>query len=94
MQAADLLSRPALASQVRLRVDPITGERVLLYPEGILVLNETAHDIVTRCDGAATIAEIAAALADEYDAPSEQLAAEIAACLHDLHQRQLIVLAP
>ena len=35
---------------------------MLLYPEGILQLNETAHAIVDRCDGLTSVTEIIAAL--------------------------------
>ena len=34
-----------------LETDKVSNEPVLLYPEGILQLNETAHAIVERCDG-------------------------------------------
>ena len=49
--AIPLPSCPTLARQVRFRLDPVSAEPVLLYPEGVLVLNETAADIVQRCDG-------------------------------------------
>ena len=50
----DQQSRPALARGVRLRNDPITGEPVLLFPEGVLPLDDTTHDIVSRCSGEST----------------------------------------
>lgn len=87
-------SRPALAPQVRLRDDPVSGEPVLLYPEGFLQLNATLHDILTRCDGMHTIREIAALLAEEYDAAPAELEADVLACLGELHARNFILLAP
>ena len=89
MNAID--SRPALAPGVRLQIDAITGEPVLLYPEGILALNSTAHEIVARCDGAATVDAIATALAAEYQIGRDELAADILECLEGLRQRRLIV---
>ncbi|MGC3988572.1 MAG: pyrroloquinoline quinone biosynthesis peptide chaperone PqqD [Chthoniobacteraceae bacterium] len=59
--------RPQLASHVRMKIDPLTGEPVLLFSEGLLVLNHTAHEIVRRCDGKATLAEIVRQLATEFD---------------------------
>ena len=50
----DLQSRPALAARVRLQTDPVSGEPVLLYPEGLLLLNATAHavaSVATARDG-------------------------------------------
>ena len=86
--------RPALAAGVRLQADPITGNPVLLFPEGILVLNETAKEVVSRCDGTRTAAEIATALAEEYDGAADDLLSDIKECLRDLEQRRLIVFHP
>ena len=87
-------NRPALAPGVRLQIDAITGEPVLLYPEGIMALNSTAHEIVARCDGATTVEAIATALAAEYEIGSDALAGDVLECLEDLRQRHLIVFAP
>lgn len=94
MTTFDLHLRPALTSRVRLQTDPITSEPVLLFPEGLLLLNPTAHEIVSRCDGIATVADIIAALAEEYDAPADALTADVVACLTDLRERKLIALTP
>ena len=59
---------------VRLQIDSTTGKSVLLYPEGIVELNETAHEILSRCDGR-TLGEIVCELAEEYEADSNALAA-------------------
>jgi len=82
-------AQPRLTNGVRLQTDSLTGKSVLLYPEGIVELNETAHEILSRCDGR-TLGEIVEALAKEYDADSEALAADVRETLADLHQRKLI----
>jgi pyrroloquinoline quinone biosynthesis protein D len=92
MNRLELEARPTLAPRVRLQVDAVTGEPVLLYPEGVLELNVTAHDIASRCDGTATVASIVDALVNEYAAPPEELRADVLECLEDLLQRKLIVL--
>ena len=66
------LVRPSLAKGVRLQSDSTTGKNVLLYPEGIVELNETAHEILSRCDGR-TLGEIICELAEEYEADSARL---------------------
>ncbi|HEY0790788.1 MAG TPA: pyrroloquinoline quinone biosynthesis peptide chaperone PqqD [Chthoniobacterales bacterium] len=86
----DLSAQPALAKRVRLQSDPVSGDPVLLYPEGLLILNETAHAIVRRCNGLATIVDILGQLADEYGAEVDELRPDVLECLHDLHQRQLV----
>ena len=83
------LARPGLAKGVRLQIDSITGKNVLLYPEGIIELNETAHEILSRCDGR-TLHEIVCKLAQEYEADYNTLAADVRETLADLQQRKLI----
>jgi pyrroloquinoline quinone biosynthesis protein D len=83
------LARPSLAKGVRLQADSGTGKSVLLYPEGIVELNETAHEILSRCDGR-TLREIVCDLAEEYESDSEALAADVRETLADLQQRKLI----
>lgn len=39
---------------------------VLLYPEGVIKVNETAAAILKLCDGAHTVREIISELADVY----------------------------
>jgi pyrroloquinoline quinone biosynthesis protein D len=74
---------------VRLQTDSVTGESVLLYPEGIIELNETAHEILSRCDGR-TLDEIIQALVEEYDADPDALAVDVREMLADLQRRKLI----
>lgn len=83
------LARPSLAKGVRLQIDSTTGNNVLLYPEGIVELNETAHEILSRCDGQ-TLADIVQALAEEYDVDSNALAADVRDTLADLQRRKLV----
>ena len=82
-----------IAPGVRLQTDNATGEPVLLYPEGILQLNETAHAIVERCDGLTSVTSIVAALAAEYEISEDELARDVNECLDDLQQRNLIAFA-
>jgi pyrroloquinoline quinone biosynthesis protein D len=89
----DLQHRPALAPSARLQTDPVDGAPVLLYPEGVVRLNETAHDILSRCDGRTTVAGIIKALAKDYDAAPETLDADVAECLAQFRERRLLVFA-
>jgi pyrroloquinoline quinone biosynthesis protein D len=84
-------AQPTLARGVRLQTDPKTGNSVLLFPEGVLELNETAQEILTRCDGR-TVSEIIQALAEEYNVDVEMLAADVRETLADLQRRKLIEL--
>ena len=55
--------RPKLATGVRLHRDKVREQDVLLFPEGALVLNDTALEVLELCDGERTLDDIAAVLA-------------------------------
>ena len=55
-------SRPAIGRGFRLQWEAAQDAHVLLYPEGMIKLNGSAGEILKRCDGAATIADITADL--------------------------------
>jgi len=82
-------AQPTLTRGVRLQTDPKTGNSVVLFPEGVLELNETAQEILTRCDGR-TVSEIVQALAEEYNVDLEMLVADVRQTLADLQRRKLI----
>ena len=94
MNAFDDTERVSLASGVRYQIDRATGNAVLLYPEGVLFLNETASEIVSRCDGKSTLGDIASALAAEYETPITELEKDIDECLAELRRKKLIVFSP
>jgi pyrroloquinoline quinone biosynthesis protein D len=62
-------SRPVLPKYVRLHFDGVRQRNVVMAPERLHWPDEIGMAILTRCDGERRIAEIAALLADEYDAP-------------------------
>jgi pyrroloquinoline quinone biosynthesis protein D len=59
-------ARPAIAHGMRLQWEPAQDAHVLLYPEGMVKLNGPAGQIMSRCDGVRTIAEIVADLERTY----------------------------
>jgi pyrroloquinoline quinone biosynthesis protein E len=81
-------SRPGLRRGVRLVHDPVRDRMALLYPEGILLLNETAAAVLECCDGYRTVPEVALLLSEEYDDVSPQ---DILDLLADLDARRLLV---
>jgi pyrroloquinoline quinone biosynthesis protein D len=84
-------AQPRLAGGVRFDIDGTTGKGVLLFPEGIIELNETAREILARCDGRA-VSEIVRDLAEEYDADLACLGADVRETLADLQRRKLVEL--
>jgi len=94
MSSIDEKSCPALVLGVRMQLDVTTGEPVLLFPEGVLHLNATAHEVVSRCDGRTSVAAIVAALAAEYEVERDALRGDVLECLAALQKRKLIHFKP
>ena len=87
-------ARPALSPRARLRPDRQTGKTLLLYPEAGLALNATAAATLALCDGARTVAEIAALLAERFGRETELVLAEIGPFLDSLVARGLVRAVP
>jgi len=64
----DAMSRPAVGRGFRLQWEAAQNAHVLLYPEGMIKLNGSAGEILKRCDGATTIADITADLEQVFAA--------------------------
>lgn len=47
-------NRPVLAKLFRLQWEPAQDAYVLLYPEGMVKLSQSASEILKRCDGNST----------------------------------------
>jgi pyrroloquinoline quinone biosynthesis protein D len=74
----DLDAKPKLAPHMRLRLDQARQSWTIQAPERSFLLDETAHAIVSRCDGAASVREIADALCAAYPgAPRDVIETDI-----------------
>ncbi|WP_432826960.1 pyrroloquinoline quinone biosynthesis protein PqqE [Dactylosporangium sp. CA-092794] len=80
-------NRPGLGRGVRLVWDPVRSGHALLYPEGVLLLDPVAADVVLACDGRRDVAGIVALLARDYAGVA---AADVERLLADLHDRRLL----
>jgi pyrroloquinoline quinone biosynthesis protein D len=87
MVGLSLDSVPKLWRLARLDYDPVRQRPVLLYPEGAVLLNETGAAVLELVDGKRTVAEIAAILAERYQA---DVSADVAEYLAGLAERELI----
>ena len=93
MQLPPADMRPKLSSRARLQADKVTGKPVLLYPEGVLMLNPTGHAVVSLCTGEATFEEIVANLAARYKVSPQEISPQIADYLNRLRERNLLEIA-
>lgn len=80
-------SRPALWRLARMQFDSVRGRHVLLYPEGAILLNDTAAAILDLCDGNRTVDEIAAILGERYHA---DVGSDVVECLDGLAEREMV----
>jgi len=68
MEGLSETSRPVIGQGFRLQWESAQDAHVLLYPEGMVKLNPSAAAILTRCDGARTLADIITDLERTYSA--------------------------
>jgi pyrroloquinoline quinone biosynthesis protein D len=83
-------SRPGLSPHARMRHDPARGGWVLLGPERVLVLDDVAVEVRKLCDGEASIAVIADALAARYSAPPSEVLGDVIEMLQNLRDKGLL----
>ena len=60
---------PRLGHGFRFQWEPAQNCHVLLYPEGMIRLNQSAGEILARCDGSRDIAAIVADLEQAFARP-------------------------
>jgi pyrroloquinoline quinone biosynthesis protein D len=85
-----LSRRPRLAKRVRLQIDPVSAKPVLLNQESVVLLNKTGYEILLRCDGTRSLAEIIEELGNQYPAAKATLAREVLQYAESLHREGLL----
>jgi pyrroloquinoline quinone biosynthesis protein D len=80
---------PRLVPHASVRFNEARGEWLMMMPEAVVVLNETAAAVLNLCDGRHTLDGIVTALADEYD---DVEVADVEDLLRDLADQRLVVL--
>jgi pyrroloquinoline quinone biosynthesis protein D len=85
-------ARPRLPRGVRLVHSEAQGGWVLLAPERVFKADAIAAEIVKRCTGEASLAEIVDDLAKTYAAPREKILADVSVLLRGLADKRLLEL--
>ncbi|GLZ43754.1 pyrroloquinoline quinone biosynthesis peptide chaperone PqqD [Actinokineospora sp. NBRC 105648] len=78
---------PRLGRGARLGFDHVRRVPVVLFPEGVLLLNDTARAVLEWCDGSRSIGEIVEGLAERYTDVRE---AEVLGLLGELADRGIV----
>jgi pyrroloquinoline quinone biosynthesis protein D len=63
-----LPAMPRLNRRFRMQWEEAQQSHVLLYPEGMVRLNQSAGEILKRCNGATTVDDIVAQLERQFNA--------------------------
>jgi pyrroloquinoline quinone biosynthesis protein D len=85
-------ARPRLPRGVRLVHNEAQGGWVLLAPERVFKADAIAAEIIKRCTGAATFAEIVDDLAKAFGAPHDRVLADVTTLLRGLADKRLLEL--
>ena len=83
-------SVPELPLGVKLRFDKQRDQWVILAPERLFVLDAVALEIVKRCTGEASVAEIVNDLSETFAAPRDIILKDVGALLQDLADKRIL----
>jgi pyrroloquinoline quinone biosynthesis protein D len=87
-------SQPRLATGCRWGAEKKTGAdegRMILFPEGAIKLQGTGRQILERCDGLRTFAQIITELQSQFpDAEPEKIRADISQFLEQLRHKRIV----
>lgn len=86
-------SKPMLPRGVRLTENPQQGW-VLVAPERVFKADGIASVILKRCDGSASVDQMADEFAATYNAPRDRILKDIMSLLQTLADKRLLDVAP
>ena len=84
-QQAQVPAQPKLRTLFRMQWEPAQEAFVLLYPEGMVKLNQSAAEILKRCDGTRDVGAIVTDLEQAFNATG--LAPEVEAFIAEAARR-------
>ena len=85
-------SVPRVAPGGRVRYDKQRDQWVILAPERLFVLDPIAHEVIKRCDGAATFSEIVDSLVAQFAADREVVSRDVQDLLQSLADKRILTL--
>lgn len=85
--------RIQLNPRYRLQWEPAQNCHVLLYPEGLVKLSDTAHEILSRCQTERTVDSLIAELQQAYP-EADTLRDDVREFLQEAQRQEWIRLSP
>jgi pyrroloquinoline quinone biosynthesis protein D len=84
-------SQPRLAAGCRWGAAGNEDSRMVLFPEGAIKLQGTGRQVLERCDGQRTFAEIIAELQKEFGSTNpEKIRSDISMFLEQLQKKRIV----
>jgi coenzyme PQQ biosynthesis protein PqqD len=83
------MRRPQLITGARLRYDEVREEHVLLIPEGVVLLNPSAAEVLELCDGERSLDDIVGALSERYE--GADLRGDVEELVGAMEERGLVI---
>lgn len=87
----DAASAPRLPRHVKMRHDAARDRWTILAPERVFTPDAIAVTVLRLCDGTRSVEAIAGELAQKYNAPPEQILADITPLLQGLADKGVVV---
>lgn len=87
----DADSKPAMPRHIKMRHDEGRGRWIILAPERLFDPDEIAVEVLKLCDGERSVKDIVTVMAKEYNAPEDEIRADIVAMLQDLSDKGVVV---
>jgi pyrroloquinoline quinone biosynthesis protein D len=86
-------SIPRLAPHMKLRLDKARDSWTIQAPERSFMLDPIAHQVVSRCDGIATVGGVIEDLCRSFpDAPADVIEADVIKMIQDLADKGVLAL--
>jgi pyrroloquinoline quinone biosynthesis protein D len=79
-----------LGRHVRLRFDPVRQAWAMLSPERVYWPDDASRDIISRCDGQTSVADMAGDLAVLYSAGAEEIEEDVIEFVQHLADELLV----
>ncbi|MFA5900875.1 MAG: pyrroloquinoline quinone biosynthesis peptide chaperone PqqD [Hyphomicrobium sp.] len=83
-------SKPVMPPYIKMRHDAGRGRWIILAPERLFDPDPIAVEVLKLCDGERSVSTITDQLAKDYNAPREDIEADIIAMLQDLADKGVV----
>lgn len=84
-------SKLMMPRHIKMRHDAGRGRWIILAPERLFDPDEIAVEVLKLCDGDRSVKDIVTLMAKEYNAPEDEIGADLITMLQDLSDKGVVV---